>query len=303
MLDHVGDDRQDIWKNSVELIETSPASSHGESGEDSSQRVSSQLLRTIENEDILGNVLAKILHSLGFTGTCWTLWGSSSSHEKSICQSHVCSVSERGYDETSIVALILILIVEVSIQLLNGDKHLLATLISISLKSQLREPIEVSRTDVLIGKELVNDLSIVLFHDDERNDLQSVDCGEVLGLDTLNVSLYLLSVGVLQFLEMTCACWGSLVHLVRLQSIRDFLSPLDLSAGEQHLSNVLLNLLKKSVLLKWLSAVLHLHLSVVVVELLLKGVGDGLLQTLEPLLNLGCYLNSWLRQFKLFSFN
>ena len=94
------------------------------------------------NNNIVGQTLSQIFDCLSFTSTCWTLGGTSTLHVESISESHVGSVSQRGHDQTTVVSLILIAILEGSIHLLDLNHHLVTAIILFFEEPELTDPAE-----------------------------------------------------------------------------------------------------------------------------------------------------------------
>ena len=93
--------------------------------------------------------------------------------------------------------------------------------------------------DRLVCKQLVNDISVMLFHDDHSFDLLTISLVELVGslLNNLNVRLNLLFVDVSQFLERVVGTLGCVRHVCS-KSILDIHGPIDLVECEEDLTNI-----------------------------------------------------------------
>lgn len=249
-----------------------------------------QILRTVLNHHEVGEVLAQILHSLGLTCTGWTLGSSSTPHVKGIGQSHVGTISQWSDDQTAVVALVLVSVVELCVELPDLDLHELAAVFGVLVVSQLRLPFEVHwSVDSLVGVKLLDNLTVVLLHDDEGDNLQAVYGAQASSFDALGVDVDLSSVGSLQLLEWIRQSSG--VFLQR-QGRLDVRCPLNSRTSEKNLSLVfgddrgLLFLVDLLVSLAWLHV-----LSDEVIEGLHERFSDVLLELLEPVLNLVRHFN------------
>ena len=69
----LGDDRQDVHLDSVELIEAAPASGLNESGEHPPDRLGVEAFGAIEDEHEFGEGLPQVLNGLGLACSCRAL--------------------------------------------------------------------------------------------------------------------------------------------------------------------------------------------------------------------------------------
>jgi hypothetical protein len=77
MLDSLhllGDDREHLQLNSVELVEATPGAAAGETLEELTHGLVVETVRAIEHDTLTGEGLGKILYCLRLAGTGWSLW-------------------------------------------------------------------------------------------------------------------------------------------------------------------------------------------------------------------------------------
>ena len=117
---------------------------------------------------------------------------------KCICQGHISLICELSDDESTVITLVLVAVFTLEVELLASNHHLLAAAFWLALVPQLRQPLEMRSMDLLVCKEFVNDVSVVLLHDDHRLNLLPVAIAEFVSalLYNLNEGFDLLLVKV-----------------------------------------------------------------------------------------------------------
>ena len=196
------------------------------------------LRRTVLNDDVNGQVLAKILRGLSFTCTGRTLRGATLEEVEGVGQRHVSLICKVSDNEATVVALVLVTVVTLEIELRADDAHhVLIASLSLLLVSKLLLPLEVLGMDRLIGEELVNDISVMLLHDDHSLSLLAVTFPEFVStlLYNLNVSFNLLLVDGTQLLEWVVGVGARIGHH-RCKCGLDNVGPLDLVVGQKDLT-------------------------------------------------------------------
>jgi len=154
---------------------------------------------------IVGQPFAQIFDRLSFASSCGTLRCTTPLHVKCVGQSHVGSIGEGSDDKTTIVALILVTVGESGTQLFASDAHVLATLIRLPIKAQLRKPLEMVWVNVFVLVKLINNFSVMFLQDNESHNLESINLMlqfvSLQTLHTLNVRFNLALVETLELFE------------------------------------------------------------------------------------------------------
>jgi hypothetical protein len=151
-LELLGNHREHLKVDTVELIETSPSTRGRESLEESSNHDVVHTVGTVEHNALLGQSLCQILGGLSLTCSSWTSWGSSQVELESTHEGHVTLICEWGNDESESVSEILVTVGVVCLDALDSAVFVLPVV------SQLLDPVEGSYLSDLVVNETLNDL-------------------------------------------------------------------------------------------------------------------------------------------------
>lgn len=183
LLELLGNDRQHLNKNTVELIEASPAALHGKATEMTLHHLIIDLIGAVVHDTEDGESLSQIFCRLGLAGTGGASGVGTELDVKGTCDSDPALVGKRRDDQTSGSAQVFVAIKELGLHLANhAEIFLCATTCGLDILIGITElllPVEVIRGLNSCGLQILNDGLRVHILRDEGRQLQALKVSEV----------------------------------------------------------------------------------------------------------------------------
>eukprot|EP00960_Hanusia_phi_P047197 758288-Hanusia_phi.AAC.2 len=181
--DLLGDHRQHLDVDPVELVEAGPRSCLRQARKELLHHLVVQPVRAVEHNHRHRQRLPQVLNRLRLARPCWARRSSSEQEVERACQSHEALVGEGGDDEAGDDPEVLPAVEEHGVGLPHHHPVLLADALLVPVVPQLADPGKVRDGGHLVGDEPLGDVPGVYVDDDEVGHDRTLDVGKVMADD------------------------------------------------------------------------------------------------------------------------
>lgn len=159
LLKLLSDDGKHLDINTVELIETSPATLLGETSEMTLHHLVINLIGTVVDDTKDGNSFSQILGRLSLTGSGRARWVCTELDMKGTSNGNPALVSQGGNDETGTGTHVLVTVIKHGLNLANDTLGFLLTVNLLVGVTELLLPVEIILTRTVLSSELIDDIT------------------------------------------------------------------------------------------------------------------------------------------------
>ena len=211
----LGNDRQHLQLNTVELVEASPCTGLRKTSKHAAHGLVVDTIRAVEHNDLACESFAKILHRLSFACSGRSLRSSAQVHGEGTGAGQEGAIRERRDDKTRLVSKVFVSIPQVCSAVVNADVKAVDRVVMFPVVTQLHDPVKVSDLFHTGVNETLSDIAVVNVHDNQGAHKRTLKLREALlyKIDSLDDLLVVLSMVFLK--------------LVRLDGSLNFIRPND----------------------------------------------------------------------------